>query len=433
MAMLEARVPGDKSIAHRALVLGGLASGESRLSGMSGALDVASTAGAMRALGVRIERDQDGIRIQGSGARALRPPKIPLDCGNSGTTARMVMGVAAALRGETAFTGDDSLRGRPMERVAEPLRTAGADIEYLGLPGRLPLLVRGAELRPIEHRSYIASAQVKSALLLAGIAAGVDVRVSEPTLSRDHTERMLRAMGATLVSSHDEAGAGVRLEATPALNPLDVTLPGDFSSAAFLLAASLIGGGAGVMVRDVGVNPTRTGLLDVLGRMGADVRVEAQRERSLEPVADLFVVPCDLRGTRVEGGAAVRMIDELPLLAVLAAHARGQTSVGGVAELRTKESDRIHAVCANLRALGVDVEETPDGFVVEGTEEPLAGRVRSFGDHRIAMAFAVLGLRPGSRIEVDDLGVVAVSFPGFEAEIERMRVARGSTIGGGTG
>ena len=431
MRSLELRVPGDKSIAHRALFLAPLARGTSVLRGLSDALDVSSTMNAMRALGADIDRTGGEARIEGRGASALRPPATAIDCGNSGTTARLTMGLAAALSGDTTLTGDASLRGRPMERIAAPLRSAGAAIEYLDALDRLPLRVRGARLAAIAHRSSVASGQVKTALLLAGVAGGVEVSVEEPALSRDHTERMLRAMGVDVFSSEDGSRARVRIDAGARLAPLDLSVPGDFSSAAFLLAAALLGGGASVAIRGVGVNETRTGLLDVLARMGADVALDEARAEGNEPVADLLTGPADLRGTTVEEAEVVRMVDELPLLAVLAAHARGETRVAGAAELRAKESDRIHAVCANLRALGVEVEERPDGFVIQGGEKPLSGSVRSFGDHRIAMAFAVLGLRPGSRITVDDADVAAVSFPGFAVQLDRLRAARPVTHGRG--
>lgn len=415
----EMRVPGDKSIAHRAVILGALAAGDSRVTGVSAARDVDASIDAMRALGAHIERDRDTVRIRGAGVAALRSPARPIDCANSGTTARLLMGLAAALSGETVLTGDASLRLRPMERVAAPLREAGASIEYLEGHGTLPVRVTGGSLAPIIHRSDIASAQVKSALLIAGIAAAVDVSLVEPVRSRDHTERMLRAMGAGVDAFTAADGVGVLLHASGPLQPLDGRVPGDFSSAAFLLSAASLGGAA-VRLIEVGVNPTRTGFLDVLARMGGPVRVAGPSSSGWEPVADLYAGPADLVATTVEQAEAVSLIDELPLVAVLAAHAQGETRVSGAAELRAKESDRIRAVCDNLRALRVDVDERPDGFSVRGSDAPLAGRVRSFDDHRIAMAFAVLGTRPGSRIEVDDLDIAAISYPGFASELRRI-------------
>lgn len=402
-------VPGDKSIAHRALILATLARGASILRNVPDGGDVASTARVLRDLGATIFEEEDAVRIDSTGSGAFDLRGQTLDCGNSGTTARLVMGVAAALPGSVVLDGDASLRRRPMARVVDPLREAGARIEYLRDPGTLPVRVCGGSLRRIRHAPPVASAQVKSSLLLAGLVAGVPVELEEAGPSRDHTERMLRAMGARLLGR----GRTLRLEPGPDLAPLRIDIPGDFSSAAFLVAAALLGG-VRTRIGATGVNPTRTGLLDVLDRMGAAVTIERPRTEYGEPVGDVVVRPSALRACRVDGELVVRTIDELPLVAALAAHARGTTEVRDATELRTKESDRIQAVCANLIALGVDADERPDGFRVTGTDRPLTGSVRSFGDHRIAMAFAVLGTRPGSRIEIDDRAIAAVSFPGFD-------------------
>lgn len=423
MTVVELRVPGDKSIAHRAVLLGMLAQGESRIDNVPGSADVASTIAAARAFGARVEASAGSLVIRGSGAGALRAPADPIDCGNSGTTARLCMGLAAALPGATTLDGDASLRSRPMERVAGPLRAMGASIEFLERDGHLPLRVSGGALRAIEWTMPVASAQVKSALLLAGIAAGVRVEVRESAPTRDHTERMLRAMRGDV----RVAQGRVAIEPVAGLWPLQLTIPGDFSSAAFLIAAAFMTG-APVAVRDVGLNATRTGFLDIVGRMGGDFERGPTREESGEEVGDLHVHPNGLDAIQVAGDEVVRAIDELPLVAVLAAHANGVTAVRDAAELRLKESDRIGALCANLEALGVRTDQRPDGFSVHGTDRALHGSVRSFGDHRIAMAFAVLGLRPGSRIDVDDMSVTDVSFPGFADQIERLRP--GTSIGG---
>lgn len=428
MAMIEVALPGDKSIAHRAVVLGALARDDSRVANVSAAADVASSIAALRAFGAQVDRDGDRLVIGGRGAESLSAPPTPIDCGNSGTTARLCMGLAAALAGATVLTGDASLRRRPMERVAAPLRTAGAAIDYLERDGCLPVRVHGARLGAIDHHGAVASAQVKSALLVAALAAGVDATVREPVQSRDHTERLLRVMGADLETIDEETGAGVRLRAPHRLAPLDLRVPGDFSAAAFFVAAAMLGG-ARVTMHAVGLNPTRTGFLDAVRRMGADVRLSAAREEANEPVGDIRAGPADLRATRVDGDEGVRMIDELPLVAILGAHAAGETVVRGAAELRSKESDRIAALCANLRTLGVGVDEHADGFTVRGTASPLRGRVGGFGDHRIAMAFAVLGLYPGSSIEVDDLDLAGISFPGFGAQLERVRASARVVVG----
>ena len=423
MTSLELRVPGDKSIAHRALLLGMLARGESRIDNVPGSADVASTIGAARAFGADVAATGDSVVIRAGGIDALRAPADPIDCGNSGTTARLCMGVAAALTGATTLDGDASLRARPMQRVAIPLGAMGASVEYLEREGHLPLRVTGGTLRALAWTSPVASAQVKSALLLAGVAGRVAVAVDEPAPTRDHTERMLRAMGVDVRASQQ----GVRVVAERDLAPLRMTVPGDLSSAAFLVAAALLTG-TPLVVREVGLNPTRTGFLDVLARMGARIEVAHRHLEGGEPVGDVSVGAGELAAVEVGGAEVVRTIDELPLVAVMAAHARGSTVVRDAAELRVKESDRIRALCSNLAALGVPAEERPDGFIVTGVDRPLRGAVRSFGDHRIAMAFAVLGLRPGSHIEVDDMRVASVSFPGFADQIERLRPR--TTIGG---
>ena len=427
MSLIELTVPGDKSIAHRALILAALAHGESRISNLPDGADVASTLAMMRAFGADITRDATGARVRAHGAGGLRAPAAPIDCGNSGTTARLGMGLAAALDGATTFDGDESLRQRPMARVVDPLRALGARIEYLGLQDRLPVRVTGGRLAPSSLQTGVASAQVKSALMIAAVASGIDQTIEEPAPTRDHTERMLRLMGVTV-----DADASGRLlcrgaGSTPAA--VDLTVPGDISSAAFLVAAGLLAQ-VPVRIRDVGVNPARTGFLDIVRRMGGDVSVERTRESGGEPVGDIVVRPSALRGASVSGDEVVRAIDELPLVAVLAARAQGTTVVADAAELRAKESDRIRAVCTNLAALGVDVSERPDGFVVRGSAAPLAGRVQSFGDHRVAMAFAVLGVAPGVQVEVDDLGVARVSYPAFAAQLAQVRSA--PTSSGGT-
>jgi 3-phosphoshikimate 1-carboxyvinyltransferase len=301
-----------------------------------------------------------------------------------------------------------------MRRVTGPLAAAGARFEELGEPDRLPIRISGGELRPIDYSSPHASAQVKSALLLAGLTGGVSVTVSEPILSRDHTERMLRAMGADLVTSH-QPGAAPRIQLHPPefLDPLRLTVPGDFSSAAFFLAFGLLAPRGGVRLHGVGVNPTRTGLLDVLRRMGALIEEYAPCDICDEPVADLVALPTRLRGTTIGAAEIPALIDEIPVLAILAARAEGETTITGAEELRVKESDRIAALAANLRAIGVDLQELPDGLVIQGSDAPLAGRVRCFNDHRIAMAFGVLAALPGHEIEIDDPACANVSYPAF--------------------
>jgi 3-phosphoshikimate 1-carboxyvinyltransferase len=411
----ELSVPGDKSITHRALILATLADGRSRIQGALTGADCRATARVLRALGGALPELEAGARleIEGVGLHGLHDASAVLDCGNSGTTARLMMGVVAGARCTATFDGDASLRSRPMRRVTDPLQQMGAGIQELAEPGRLPLRIRGASLRPLEYASPLASAQVKSALLLAGVVAGVSVRVLEPQRTRDHSERMLRAVGVAVTEASATAGHQVTLEPPTALAPIDIVVPGDFSSAAFLLAAALIGVLPELRVRAVGVNPTRTGLLEILQHMGADVGLEHVRDQGGEPVADLSVRTTLLRGTRVEPDLVPRTIDELPILAVLAARAEGETEIHGAAELRVKESDRIRALVENLRNVGVQAEELPDGLIIQGTDQPLRGRVHTRLDHRIAMAFGVLAAQAGNQIQLDDPDIVAVSYPDF--------------------
>ncbi len=411
------RVPGDKSITHRALLFSAFASGPTRVRNALLAGDTQSTAQCLRELGVSVPGLARGeIVLHSMGLDGLHAAAGALDCGNSGTSARLLLGVLAGRPFRSVLTGDASLRSRPMRRVTSPLAAAGARIEELGEPDRLPMAVLGGGLHTIEHDAPRASAQVKSALLLAGVSGGVAVRVSEPHLSRDHTERMLAAMGARLRVVAQAGRPGVQLEPGATLRPLDITVPGDFSSAAFFLAHALLGGGR-IRIEGVGVNATRTGLLAVLQRMGGHVVIEAAREAGGEPVADIVSSPAILRSTQVGEAEVVRMIDEIPVLAVLAARAEGETRITGAEELRVKESDRIRALVENLRAVGVQAEELPDGLVVCGTDAPLRGRVQCHGDHRIAMAFGVLAAQRGNDIAVDDPAAASVSFPEFWAQL----------------
>jgi 3-phosphoshikimate 1-carboxyvinyltransferase len=411
------RVPGDKSLTQRALILAALASGESRLSGLLYGGDAASTAGAVRALGAElgpIPPDGGELRVRGAGLTGLREA-AELDLGNSGTGARLLLGVLAGAPVRTRVTGDASLRRRPMGRVTVPLGRMGA--VFAGPEGgeRLPLEVRGGRpLRPLEWESPVASAQVKSSLLLAGLTGAARVRVSEPRRSRDHTERLLGHLGVSVEEAPLDGRWTVELrDPPPVLPPLDFAVPGDVSSAAFFLALAALGGIDELAVEGVGLNPTRTAFLDVLERMGASVATEDVREAAGETVGRLVARPGELNGTEVGAEEIPRLIDELPLVAVLGARARGTTRVTDAEELRHKESDRIDALVTNLRALGVEVEERPDGFEVAGDDRPLRGRVAARGDHRIAMAFGVLGALPGNEIEVDHPGAADVSFPGF--------------------
>ncbi len=432
----EVSVPGDKSVTHRALMLAAAARGGSRLRGLLPGEDCRSTAAVLRALGCDVPdlpRDGGELRVRGGGLDAWRAPDGALDCGNSGTTARLMMGLLAGRPFCATLTGDASLRGRPMRRITEPLSRMGAVFhEEGGADGRLPIRVCGGGLAAAEHFSPQSSAQVKSALLLAGLSGGVGATVHEPILSRDHTERMLRGLGVDVSTAEVDGGWRIVLPAhREPLPALDLRIPGDPSSAAFFAALALLADEGELRITGVGVNPTRTGIFRVLARMGGFVEMHGAREEGGEPVADLVVRPARLVATDVGGAEIPSLIDEVPVLAVLAARAEGETRITGASELRVKESDRIAVLVENLRALGVDAEELPDGMVVRGSDRPLEGQVRTAGDHRIAMAFGVLAALPGSRIRVDDPGCADVSFPGFWSLLGAAAGAGSSSAAGG--
>ena len=432
---LRIRVPGDKSLTQRALILAALADGESRLSGLLYGGDAESTAKALRALGVEVPPlplDGSEIRVSGVGLRGLRAPSSALDLGNSGTGTRLLLGVLAGSDITATVTGDASLQARPMARVTEPLSSMGAAFEALGHEGRLPLRVRGKRpLQSIDWHTPVASAQVKSALLLAGLTGGASTIITEPRRSRDHTERFLDRVGVSVTAGPSEGGWRVEMRDPPdRIEPLDFQVPGDVSSAGFMFALAALRGssGARLTVEGVGLNPTRAAFLDVLERMGARIDVEeVGGEGGGEPVGHVTVSASGLRGTTVSGLEVPALIDELPLVAVLGARAQGMTRIRGAEELRAKESDRIEALIWNLRALGVEVEELPDGLTVEGTTRPLQGAVKGFGDHRIAMAFGVLGSMESCNIEIDDRSLADVSFPGFWELLRRFDSAAAGT------
>ena len=404
----ELRVPGDKSVSHRAMMLGAIATGETRVEGFLESEDCLATLGAMRAMGVAIERPAAGqVRVRGVGLEGLKAPAAPLDMGNAGTAMRLSMGLLAGQRFDATLIGDPSLTRRPLERAAAPLRLMGASIETTG--GRPPVRIRGgARLKGIDYALEVPSAQVKSAILLAGLYADGETVVRERAITRDHTERMLRAFGVPLA-----AGEGrVALTGRARLEGGAVRVPGDISSAAFLLVAASLGARGTVVIRDVGVNPTRTGVIDILRLMGAEIRLVNPRRFGDEPVADLEVEARELTGIEVPRALVPLAIDEFPVLFVAAAAARGTTVVSGAEELRVKESDRIATMAEGLATLGVRAEPRPDGLVVEGGALG-GGTIDSHGDHRIAMAFAVAALRASAPIEIRDVANVATSFPGF--------------------
>jgi 3-phosphoshikimate 1-carboxyvinyltransferase len=406
-------VPGDKSISHRALMLGAIAEGPTVVHGFLASEDCLATEAALAAMGVDIEHAPAGIvHVDGVGMQGLRRPDRMLDLGNSGTAIRLLMGLLAGQPFDCELTGDASLRQRPMERVAAPLRTMGAQIETSS-GGRPPVKIRGgARLTGIDYDLPMASAQVKSALLLAALNARGTTTVRSPGPSRDHTERMLKSMGVELALSAHGPGHTVALTGPAKLRGLNVHVPADFSSAAFFLVAGCLGARDGLLIRNVGVNPTRTGLLTILREMGATIELRAERNLGAEPVADLWVMQSELRGVAVPPELVPLAIDEFPILFIAAAAAKGETIVSGADELRKKETDRIAVMARGLAAVGIEVEERPDGARIAGGRMT-GGTVDSRGDHRIAMSFAVASLRSSAPIDILNTAEVATSFPSF--------------------
>lgn len=415
----EIAVPGDKSISHRAAIFNAIADGEAIVHNFLSGDDCLSTLRVLRALGVACDLEEAGaapaLRITGAGLRGLREPADVLDCGNSGTTMRLLAGLLAAQPFFSALTGDASLRTRPMARVIDPLREMGARIDARD-GGRLaPIAVRGGDLHGIRYRMPVASAQVKSAILLAALYADGETVVEEPEPTRDHTERMLDAMGARI----QREGDAITIQPASTLQPASIRVPNDISAAAFWMVAAAAHPDAEVRLPGVGINPTRSGVIDILREMGADVSVEEERIAGGEPVADIVVRSSRLHGVVVEGDVVLRAIDELPAVAIAAACADGRTEIRGAEELRAKESDRIAAVVQELAAVGVKVEERADGMVVEGGAIA-GGETRAHEDHRIAMAFAVAGLLSRDGVAIDGAESVAISYPAFWQHLDQV-------------
>jgi 3-phosphoshikimate 1-carboxyvinyltransferase len=407
----EVRLPGDKSISHRALILGALASGTSRLGGLSQGDDVRSTASCLRALGVEVE---DGA-VRGAGLGGLRAPAGPLDCGNSGTTMRLLAGLLAAQEFATELTGDASLRSRPMERVVEPLTKMGANASWppLRVGGRRPL-------QGIEYRLPIASAQVKSAVLLAGLFAEGATEIAENVTTRDHTERMLRAMGAPLTPTNH----GVRLTRAERLAPIEMNIPGDLSAASFWLVAGALVPRSKIRMAGVGLNPTRTAFLELLRRCGFGITAGATTEAGGEPAGWIEIAgAAHLKPVTISGDSAAGMIDELPVLAVAATQLPGVSRISGAQELRVKESNRIEAMATELTAMGADITALEDGWEIRGPSRLEGARVRSHGDHRVAMALAVAGLVARGETVIEDAECASISYPGFFEQLDSLRQA----------
>ncbi len=414
-------VPGDKSITHRAVILSALARGTSPIHGYLPSEDCLHTVAAFQQMGVSITSEPDGSLLRVSGKGLLSEPHNVIDCGNSGTTTRLLTGLLAGQSFFSVLTGDASLRSRPMRRVVDPLRRMGGKIEGRGDGAFAPLAISGGPLVGIDYRLPIASAQVKSAILLAGLTASGTTRVSEPLHSRDHTERMLHYFGVPLEWASQEEGAWIRIEGGVELEGRPIEVPGDISSAAFFLVAGAILEGSHIQIRRVGTNPTRTGILEILKRMGARIEVTPLPETCGEPVADIVVRHGPLRATRIEGNIVPRMIDEFPILCIAAAMAEGETHIRDAAELRVKESDRIRTMADALQAMGVSVAIFPDGLSIRGKGSFNGARCKTASDHRVAMALAIAGLVADGPVEMDDTACIATSFPGFMAQLDALR------------
>ena len=403
-------IPGDKSISHRSAMLGSLAEGETRIKNFLMGEDCLSTLKAFNTMGVQSEIKDDGtVTIHGNGLDGLQEPADVLDVGNSGTSIRIMSGILAGQAFYSVITGDESIRNRPMGRITQPLRQMGAQIYGRENGQKAPLTITGGNLKAIHYQTPVASAQVKSAILLAGLFAAGDTIVTEPSLSRDHTERMLRFFGADI----QKDGLTCRVKSHPRLKAQEITVPGDISSAAYFIVAALICPGSEIVVRDVGLNPTRAGILEALKMMGAQIQVESERVVSGEPLADIRAAYSQLHGTTFSGNLIVKMIDEIPLIAVAATQAEGETIIKDAQELRVKETDRISAIAADLHNMGAKVAELPDGLIIAGKQKLRGAICPSYFDHRIAMAMAVAGLVAEGETTIEDVECVATSFPGF--------------------
>lgn len=408
-------VPGDKSISHRSIILGSLACGKTCVRGFLESTDCLNTLKAFRMMGVDIKRlAAEEIEITGAGLSGLSEPADIIDIGNSGTGIRLISGVLAGQPFYSVITGDESVRSRPMKRVVEPLKDMGALVHGRAGGDRAPLTVLGGELWAIDHKPPVASAQVKSSILLAGLFADGRTTVTEPTPSRNHTELMLKAFGADVKTE----GTAVSVAGRPRLEAREISVPGDISSAAYWLTAALIVPNSEITVKNVGINPTRTGILDVLGSMGADISIENIREDAGEPAADITARTSELKGTEISGDMVPRLIDEIPIIAVAAAKASGDTVISGAGELRLKETDRIAAVAVELAKFGVSIEETSDGMIIHGGSGFIGTECSSHGDHRVAMSSAVAALAAQGETVIRDTSCIETSYPQFAQTLD---------------
>ncbi|NLZ38279.1 MAG: 3-phosphoshikimate 1-carboxyvinyltransferase [Firmicutes bacterium] len=416
----EVRLPGDKSISHRAALLGALAEGETEIKGFLLGKDCLATLTCLRQLGVTITQQGSTVKIKGVGLQGLKEPETILDCGNSGTTARLLCGILAGQPFFSVLTGDESLRRRPMGRVIKPLMEMGAQIRGRRGGDLLPLAITGGPLQAKRIQTPVASAQLKSAILLAGLFAEGKTVITEPEPSRDHTERMLAAFGAEITT----ANSTISIKGQPMLAGCQIQIPGDISSAAYFIVAASITPGSELYLPNVGVNPTRTGLLDVLQMMGAKITLENRRVINGEPIADLYVQSSELKGVEFGGKLIPRLIDEIPIIAVAALFAQGRTIIKDAAELRLKETDRLTAITEEFAKLGAKVISTADGLIIDGGQKLEGGIAHSRGDHRIAMSLAIAALRAQNPVTIKDAACVEISYPQFWTTLNKLQQAK---------
>ena len=412
----EVQIPGDKSISHRGIMLGALAKGTTKITNFLQGADCLSTIGCFRQMGIEIENTSNEVLVHGKGLHGLRAPQNTLNVGNSGTTMRLLCGILSPQAFASALTGDRSIQTRPMKRVIEPLSQMGADIQSLKGNGCAPLQIQGSRLKGIHYQSPVASAQVKSCVLFAGMYADKTTSVTEPVLSRNHSELMLQHLGAKLSGE----GTTVSIEPEPLLEAREIPVPGDISSAAYFIAAGLLVPHSQILIKNVGVNPTRSGMLKVCHAMGADIQYLNEHRDSGEPTADLLVTSSSLTGTVIEGEIIPTLIDELPMLAVMAAFAQGKTIIRNAEELKVKESDRIKAVTENLSAMGADITATCDGMIINGGRRLTGADIRTQKDHRIAMSFAVAALAAEGVTHIGDADCVNISYPEFYQDLQKL-------------
>ncbi len=417
----EITVPGDKSISHRAIILSSIAKGKSYIKGLLEAKDVISTINAFKTLGITIQLEEKTWVVEGKGLHGLSAPTSIIDAGNSGTTARLLLGLLSAQNFQSTITGDKYLKKRPMKRVVEPLKMMEAKIVgNYGDDNTLPLTITGSKLRSIKYTLPVASAQVKSALILAGLYAEGVTQITEPVKTRDHTERMLKHLGVKLDISNNT----IKVSPPPQFKGTQFVIPSDISSASFFIVSALINPGSEVLIKNVGLNPLRTGIIEILKKMNADIQILDRKEECGEPVGSILVKSSELVGTEIGGDMIPKAIDELPIIAVAACFAKGETVIKDAKELRVKETDRIKAMTTELKKMGADIEETEDGMIIHGKEHLRGGRCYSWGDHRVAMSIAVAASAAIGDTTIEDPNVVSISFPNFFVKLERLRNLR---------